>query len=136
MSVEFVDTNVLLYILENDVRKAARAKTLLLTQPVISVQVLNEAASAARRKMRLDWPRILDFLAELRAYVHVSAVTIATHDSGLRLAERYQLSVYDAMIVAAALEAGCATLWSEDMHDGLLVDDRLTIRNPFARGLA
>lgn len=51
---------------------------------------------------------------------------------GLRLAERYQLSLYDGMIVAAALDAGCDTLWSEDMHDGLVVETQLTICNPFA----
>ena len=50
----------------------------------------------------------------------------------MRLAERYQFRIYDAMIVAAALAAGCDTLWSEDMQDGLMIDDRLAIRNPFA----
>ncbi|MBB6250115.1 hypothetical protein [Nitrospirillum iridis] len=42
-----------------------------------------------------------------------------------------QLSLYDAMIVSAALQAGCDTLWSEDMQHGLLIVDRLRIVNPF-----
>ena len=46
-------------------------------------------------------------------------------------AERYGLSVYDAMIVAAALLGACKTLYSEDMQDGFLIDRYLSIRNPF-----
>ena len=59
-------------------------------------------------------------------------ITVQTHQVGRALAEKYQLSVYDAMIVSAALIARCTTLWTEDMHDGLLVEDRLRIVNPFA----
>lgn len=62
----------------------------------------------------------------------VEDVTLQTHDVGRALAERYGWSVYDAMIVAAALRAGCTRLWSEDLPDGRLVEDRLRIANPFA----
>ena len=58
-------------------------------------------------------------------------LTETTHELGLVLAERHVLNVYDGMIVAAAQLAGCETLYSEDMHDGLVID-QLTIRNPFA----
>ena len=54
-----------------------------------------------------------------------------THDIGLKIAERYGLSVYDAMIVASALLAGCKTVLSEDMQDGQVLEGRLRIRNPF-----
>ena len=56
------------------------------------------------------------------------------HAAGLQRAERYGLSVFHGLVVAAALEAGCATLWSEDMHHGLLIDERLKILNPFVEG--
>jgi predicted nucleic acid-binding protein len=56
------------------------------------------------------------------------------HDTGLALAERYGISIYDAMIVAAALRADCDTLWSEDMHNGLVIENRLRILNPFRVG--
>ena len=62
----------------------------------------------------------------------VEDLTIQTHQVGRALVEKYQLSVYDAMIVSAALIAGCTTLWSEDMHDGLLVEDQLRVVNPFS----
>ena len=51
---------------------------------------------------------------------------------GLALAERYGLSIYDSMIAASALEAGCDTLWSEDMQDGMVLDGQVRIVNPFA----
>ena len=58
-------------------------------------------------------------------------VTIATHEQGLAIAERYGLPTFDAMIVASALDADCDQLWSEDMHHGLVVETRLRIENPF-----
>ena len=68
----------------------------------------------------------------VRRLVAVVPLTVETHELGMALAERHGFSVYDAMIVAAALSADCDTLWSEDMQDGLLVEGSLTIRNPFA----
>ena len=58
-------------------------------------------------------------------------LTEATHDEARRVAERYQLSFYDALIVAAALQTDCSTLYSEHMQDGLVIDERLRVRNPF-----
>ena len=131
MSADFADTNVVLYLLD-DGRKADRAEAILAQRPRISVQVLNEAMVNCRRKAGLTWDETGAFLAGIRALCPVEDVTLETHDVGRALAERYGLSVYDAMIVAAALLAGCTTLWSEDMQDGLLVEGRLRIANPFA----
>lgn len=64
----------------------------------------------------------------------VQPLSVAVHEAGLTLAERYTLSVYDAMIVASALDAGCDTLWSEDMQSGMVFDDRLRVVNPFLGG--
>ena len=131
MSADFADTNVVLYLLD-DGRKADRAEAILAQRPRISVQVLNQAMVNCRRKAGLNWDETGAFLAGVRALCPVEDVTLETHDVGRALAERYGLSVYDAMIVAAALLAGCTTLWSEDMQDGLLVEGRLRIANPFA----
>jgi len=68
--------------------------------------------------------------------VAIVGTDLATHQKGLLLAERYGLSVWDSMIVAAALAADCDTLFSEDMHDGLMVDGSLTITNPFAKSVS
>jgi predicted nucleic acid-binding protein len=128
----FFDTNILLYLLSADTAKADRAEELLALGGVISVQVLNEFAAVASRRLRMSWPEIRETLSGIRAVCQVEPLTADTHDRGAQLAERYGLSVYDAMIVSAALLSGCATLYSEDMHDGLAIERKLTIRNPFA----
>lgn len=128
----FVDTNVLLYLLSSDAVKADRAEAVLAGRIVISVQVLNEFANVARRKMRLEWSAIEQALRDIRRFAEVFPLTLQTHERGLALASRYQLTVYDAMIAASALEAGCKTLASEDFSTGQRLDGRLTVRNPFA----
>ena len=131
MSAEFADTNVVLYLLD-DGPKAERAEEILGQGPRISVQVLNEAMVNCRRKAGLSWEDTGAFLEGIKSLCPVEDLTIQTHQVGRALAAKYQLSVYDAMIVSAALIAGCTTLWTEDMHDGLLVEDRLRVVNPFA----
>lgn len=126
----FFDTNVILYATGNDDPFRRRALNLLDAGGLISVQVLNETASVLRRKHQYDWPRLASFIAAVRAKCDVVPVSIATHERGLAYAERYTLSLYDSMIVAAAVLAGCETLYSEDMHHGLVIDG-LTICNPF-----
>ena len=131
MSVEFADTNVVLYLLD-DGPKADRAEVILGQGPRISVQVLNESLVNCRRKAGLGWEEAAACLEGVRALCPVEDLSVQTHDVGRALAERYGFSIYDAMIVASALVAGCTTLWSEDMQDGLLVEGQLRIVNPFA----
>jgi predicted nucleic acid-binding protein len=127
----FIDTNVLLYLLSADAEKADRAEEIILAGGIVSVQVLNELANVALRKLAMPWPEINEVLSLIRSVCPVEPLTVETHDGGRRVAERYKLSVYDSMIVAAALIAGCNTLYSEDMQDGLLIDKQLHILNPF-----
>ena len=134
MAGSFIDTTVLLYLAGTDAAKAARAEAVVAAGGAISVQVLNELANVARRKMGLSWAEIATFLGALRGLLTVHPLTEATHASGLVLAERYGFSVYDAMIVAAALGAGCGTLYSEDMQDGMRLAEGLRIVNPFRGG--
>jgi predicted nucleic acid-binding protein len=129
----FFDTNVVLYLLSADAAKADRAEELLAMGGVISSQVLNEFASVARRKLGMTWDEIREVLAQVRVVCPVEALTADTHDKAMQLAERYGLAFYDALIVAAASLAGCTTVFSEDMQDGLVIDRQLTIRNPFKR---
>lgn len=131
MPASFLDTNVLLYIASEDAVKAGRAEAAVAAGGVISVQVLNELANVARRKMRLSWAETHAFLGLLRDMLVVQPLTVETHETGLVLAERYGFALYDSMIVAAALQAGCSTLLSEDMQHGLTLDEGLRITNPF-----
>jgi predicted nucleic acid-binding protein len=131
MPGSFFDTNVILYMASDEAAKADRAEALVGEGGTISVQVLNEAANVARRKMGLSWAETNAFLAMVRDLLGVQPLTVEIHEAGLALAERHGLSVYDAMIAASALHAGCDTLWSEDMRDGMVIHRRLRIINPF-----
>jgi predicted nucleic acid-binding protein len=132
MPGSFVDTNVLLYIVSGDPLKADRSEAIIGDGGAISVQVLNECANVARRKMGMSWPEIHALLSLLHSLLTVHPITIETHEIGLVLAEGHGFSTWDAMIVASALLADCETLWSEDMQDGMVVDGQLRIANPFA----
>jgi predicted nucleic acid-binding protein len=128
----FLDSNVVLYLLSADARKANIAEKLVAAGPVISVQVLNEVANVSLRKLKMEWTEIEELLQALKANCSVEALTVETHEAGLRLARDFKISFYDAVIAASALLAGCSTLYSQDMHDGLMIDKRLRVRNPFA----
>jgi predicted nucleic acid-binding protein len=99
----FFDTNVLLYLLSGDTAKADRAEALLAQGGILSVQVLNEFAAVASRKLGLSYPEIREVLAPIRTICTVEPVTLETHERGLQIAERYGFRLYDAMIIAAAL---------------------------------
>jgi predicted nucleic acid-binding protein len=131
MAGSFFDTNVLLYLGSSNVAKADTTETLLANGGTISVQVLNEIANVARRKMRLSWQETRSFVSAIRGLLTVQPLTVETHEDGLRIAERYGLSIYDAMIVAAASRASCDTLWSEDMQHGMVFSGPMRIVNPF-----
>jgi len=131
MLASFLDTNVLVYIASGDATKADRAEAAVAAGGAISVQVLNELTNVARRKMRMSWDDTHAFLNMLRGLLTVHPLTLDTHETGLRLAERYGLSIYDAMIAASALHAGCDTLWSEDMQHEMTLEEGLRIVNPF-----
>ncbi|MBC7504612.1 MAG: PIN domain-containing protein [Sandarakinorhabdus sp.] len=131
MPGSFFDSNVLLYSSSSDEFKADRSEALIASGGTISVQVLNEVANVARKKMRLDWATTRRLLEPFRDLLTVVDLTEDIHERGLALAERHGFALYDSMIVAAAIAAGCDTLWSEDMHHELVVENTLTIRNPF-----
>ena len=128
----FFDTNVVLYLLSADTAKADRAEELLARGGTVSVQVLNEFVAVASRKLHMPFAEIRDVLDQVRMVCTVAPMTVQTHERALNIAERHGLSIYDALIVAAALLAGCTTLYSEDMQDGQVIERQLTIRNPFA----
>jgi predicted nucleic acid-binding protein len=126
----FFDTNVLVYTVTSDPRKM-QADRVLRGGGVVSVQVLNEFVSVARRKLKHDWPDIELALSQFRlSFDAVRPLTLDTHTSAVALARSHGLAFYDALVVAAAVEAGCDILYSEDMQHGRIIGG-LTIRNPF-----
>lgn len=131
MADNFIDTNILVYLASADATKAARAEEIIAAGGAISVQVMNELANVLRRKLHLSWDETHGFLDAIRGLLTVHPLMLETHEAGLRLAEKYSFSIYDALIVASALEQGCDRLWSEDMQHGMALEEGLNIRNPF-----
>jgi len=128
----FFDSNVLLYLISEDADKAERVRELLVKRGSINVQVLNEFSAVALRKRGLSSAELRSFLESLRGLCVTHPLTVETHERGLEVLDRYGFSLYDSMIVAAALQAGCRTLYSEDLQHGQLIDKRLRVIDPFA----
>jgi predicted nucleic acid-binding protein len=128
----FFDSNVLIYAMVSGDSRRERAQQLAAQGGVISVQVLNEVVAVARRKMRMPWEDVIEALDAIRVlFPYPLAITIATHEAAQEVAQKYGLGIYDSLIVAAAIEAHCSALYSEDLQDGQIINGKLTIRNPF-----
>src|SRR5580693_2934888 len=124
----FFDSNVLIYAMVSGDSRRERAQHLVTQGGVISVQVLNEFVAVARRKMRMSWEEVIEALDAVRIlFPSPVAITLNTHEAALKIAQQHGFVIYDAMIVASALEANCSTLYSEDLQDGQVIDQRLTI---------
>jgi predicted nucleic acid-binding protein len=129
---DFFDTNVLIYAVGKNDPRASRAEVLLAGGGIVSIQSLNEFVSVARRKLGLPWKEVKEML-DIICVLCPDPVPISldTHRGAVAIAEKYGYSIYDALIASAALEAGCKTLYSEDLQDGQIINRQLTIRNPF-----
>jgi predicted nucleic acid-binding protein len=126
-----IDTNIAIYALAQG-DKAPVAKSMLVASDFLSTQVLNEFAASSRRKLRREWSDIANDLDILRNSVgQVVPIPEESNRDALRLAARYQLNFYDAVMIAVALANGATTLFSEDMQHGMVIDGKLIITNPF-----
>jgi predicted nucleic acid-binding protein len=126
----FFDTNILIYSVSDDPR-GDRAKDLLAVGGFVSVQVLNEFVATARRKLKRPWTQILEALTDFTTLCpSPSPLTQETHEAAVNIAQRYGYSIYDALIIASALETRCEVLYSEDMQGGQIIQG-LSIQNPF-----
>src|SRR6516164_5170244 len=131
MPGEFLDSNILVYAFTSDPR-ATRAQDLLDRRCILGVQGLNEFTNVARRRLGMTWGEVREALAAIRIICRtILPINIDTHTGALRIAERYGYGIFDALMIASALSANCGVLWSEDMQDGIIVDRRLRIANPF-----
>jgi predicted nucleic acid-binding protein len=130
-ATDFLDTNVIIYAYSAETAKKSAALDLLSGSPTISTQVLNETVSVLRRKSLMADAAISLAIDDLSMWCHINSIGIGTIKRALDLASQYQFSYYDALIVSSAIEAGCAILYSEDMHHGQTINGTLKILNPF-----
>lgn len=133
MSAEvFFDTNIFVYAIVQDDPRSLSAEKLIGEGGMVSVQVLNEFTAVARRKVNMSWSEVQFALEGIEALCpDPLPITFDTHKQAIAIAEKYGYKIYDALIVASALEAKCAILYSEDMRDGQVIKGGLTIHNPF-----
>lgn len=136
MPGSFIDSNVVLYSLSKDESKQRRALELLACGGLISTQVLGEVANVMRRKLGYEPPAIRAILLRLISDCRLHPLSAATILRALDVAERFGFSYYDSLIVAAAQEAGCDTVYSEDLQHGQVVGPGLTVVNPFLAPVA
>jgi predicted nucleic acid-binding protein len=128
----FFDTDVLIYAFAAGDPKAAKAEEALTRGGVTSVQVFNEFTNVCRRKLDLNWDDIASRINVLESLLGIpAALTRGTHDTARSLARDHTLSFYDALIVAAAIEAKAQVLLTEDLQHGRAFG-KLVIRNLFA----
>jgi len=129
----FFDTNIVVYLYSQDEPdKQSIAKTLVKNNlPIISPQVLGELANVLRRKFQLDYTDIVAAINQITAVSQVATITSDNIISALHLANKYQYSLYDSLIIAVALAENCTILYTEDLQHGQVIESSLTIQNPF-----
>jgi len=136
----FFDSNLWIYLFltssdHYDITKKTKVKDLLKDYPdvVISNQVLNEISNVLLRKYKIDKDTVEKHLRKLLNIVELYLLDDNNTFDALSLLKQYNLSFYDALIISAAIDANCDTLFSEDMQDGLEIENKLTIINPFKK---
>ena len=127
----FFDTNALLYLFSSDTNKADWISKNIQKSNVISVQVLNEFTSASLKKIKVSTKELDEFLGLFLEIFTIKPLDVETFNSSLRISRRYGYHQYDSMIIAAAIQAGCQRLYSEDLQHKQVIDKKLQIVNPF-----
>ena len=129
---DFFDTNVLIYVVGKNDSRASKAEELLAGGGMVSIQSLNEFVSVARRKLGMSWKEVKELLDIICVLCPDPVpISLGVHRGAVAIAEKYGYGIYDSLVASAALEAGCKTLYSEDLQDGQIINRQLTIRNPF-----
>jgi predicted nucleic acid-binding protein len=127
----FIDSNVLIYAMDIDSRKKKIALDLLVTQPLTSLQVINECSNVLRKKFQLSYSRLSTVLENYLKMVTLVPTSMSTVRLAWQLGEKYGYSYYDSLVLASALENHCVVFYSEDLQHGQWLEQRLQIVNPF-----
>ena len=127
-----IDTNILLYSISKDEnRKLLIAANLIDASPVIFPQNLSEFINVLLNRWKYPKENMGLIVSEVLQSCLLVNTSIAAYKRAFELIKKYDFQVFDAIIVASALESGCRLLFSEDMQDNLIIENQLTIINPF-----
>ena len=129
----FVDRNIFIYAYsETEPQKRRIALKILNSKGlVISTQVVNEFIWVMQRKFGVPRPKLQIIGNKLLNRFDVTLVNLTTIESALSIFVSYKYSYWDSLIIASALESNCSILYTEDMQNGQIIEDKLKIVNPF-----
>ena len=127
----FIDSNVILYLYADDDRRKEIVKSLINPDYTISTQVVNENVNVCLRKLKLTKEEAFAHGRNLLNSLSVVQIYPSTITAAFSLSIKYGFGYWDSLIVSSALENDCEILFTEDMQDGLLVENKLKIKNPF-----
>jgi predicted nucleic acid-binding protein len=127
----FLDSSVLIYSIDKFPEKKEKAIHILENKPVISTQVINEISSVMNRKLHLSFSDIFEITRTIVENGRLVLIDYNTISLAYFISGSYKYSYYDSLIIASALENHCAFLYSEDMQNKQVIENRLKIINPF-----
>ena len=127
-----LDTNILIYSHDkSSIGKQNISRDLIIHSPVVCTQVVSEYISVLKHIMKISKTAVLHACMSNLKHCQIQTVDFATLQTAERLIHRYDFQLFDAIIVASALDIGCQILYSEDMQHQMIIDKRLSIINPF-----
>lgn len=135
----FIDTNILVYLFDkSEKQKQTRIKTFISeylsrAKIYLSVQVINEFINVTSRKITfpISSDKQKDIIELVSDLFFITPLNLSTTLGALEISTKYKLSYWDSLIISSALENKCNILYSEDMQNGIIIEGRLTILNPF-----
>lgn len=129
----FYDTNTIIYLYDETEHTKQKVihRSFALIQPVISTQVLNEMSNIMLKKFRASTSTVATIIDNLCDFTDIVKIEPTHIKKALTIKEKYRYSYFDSLIIASALEAKCKTLFTEDMQHGQLINNQLTIINPY-----
>jgi predicted nucleic acid-binding protein len=129
----FVDTNIFIYLYSNDepIKKSIAEELFVKYDISISIQVLNELSNVLIKKIKLGPVEVDKVIEEASNACVIEPIYVDSIRESLKIMTKYKYSYYDSLIITSALESNCKVLFSEDMQDGQIIEDKLIIYNPF-----
>ena len=128
-----LDTNILIYLYDtSNINKRTTSEGLLLKNPIISSQVVSGYLNVSKRLLKISKQNLLDKCLLVFGYCIITPVIFETLTLARELIIKYDFQMFDSIIIAAALQADCTILYSEDLQSNQLIESRLSIINPFA----
>lgn len=130
----FIDTNILIYFVSNDSEKRRISENIIFSESVkvLSTQVVNEFINVSYKKNISSENELVSLVNDFINNFEVNLIHNTTILNAIDLRNRYKYSHYDCLMLSSAIENDCINIYTEDLQHNQVIDDKLTIINPFA----